>query len=162
MPRNSARYQNIWGLPPASTTLQLLFRLPAAGRNCTCCTHSLAPAHHNPCTALSTPRTAAGGNRSLPAAADLQKCIARIHEELKGAGAGGTRLAALAAAGVGSVLRLLAEKAEQMAATGEGCLHGEQGRGVACSAHVRPGCFEQPCPVVKSHPQPLRPSCAAW
>ncbi|GAB4821831.1 hypothetical protein N2152v2_008877 [Parachlorella kessleri] len=58
------------------------------------------------------------GTRSLPTAADLQKAIARFHEELKGASAGGTRLSTLAAQGVGGALRLLAEKAGQMAATG--------------------------------------------
>ena len=39
-----------------------------------------------------------GGLRSLPTAADLQTLVARAHEELKGASAGGDRLAALAAA----------------------------------------------------------------
>lgn len=41
----------------------------------------------------------------------------RMHEELKGVGAS-TRLAAQVAACVGKALRVLAEKAEYMAATG--------------------------------------------
>ncbi|CAL8469379.1 g8920 [Coccomyxa elongata] len=58
-----------------------------------------------------------GGNRSLPTSAELQKFIGRMHEELKGVGAS-TRLAAQVAACVGKALRVLAEKAEYMAATG--------------------------------------------
>ncbi|EIE21637.1 hypothetical protein COCSUDRAFT_30131 [Coccomyxa subellipsoidea C-169] len=58
-----------------------------------------------------------GGNRSLPTSAELQKFIGRMHEELKGVGSS-MRLAAQVAACVGKALRLLAEKAEYMAATG--------------------------------------------
>lgn len=58
-----------------------------------------------------------GGTRPLPTAAELQKCIARLHDELKAAG-DSPRLAALTARSVGKALQLMAEKAEYMAATG--------------------------------------------
>eukprot|EP00887_Chlorella_sp_A99_P006562 scaffold3.g6562.t1 len=59
-----------------------------------------------------------GGGRGLPGASELQKCVSRVHEELKAAGGGGPRLAALAAGAAGKALLLAAERAEYMAATG--------------------------------------------
>lgn len=58
-----------------------------------------------------------GGSRSLPGPADVQKCIALMHEELKVAGSS-RQLAAMIASTVAKALALLAEKAEYMAATG--------------------------------------------
>ena len=59
-----------------------------------------------------------GGSRALPTAADLQTFVARSHEELKAAAAGGDRLATLVATVVGLALQLSAERAEMMAAGG--------------------------------------------
>lgn len=58
-----------------------------------------------------------GGSRALPTSAELQKCIARMHEQLK-AGGDAEGVAVQTAACVGKAVRLLAEKAEYMAATG--------------------------------------------
>ncbi|PSC76466.1 conserved oligomeric Golgi complex subunit 5 [Micractinium conductrix] len=58
-----------------------------------------------------------GSSRALPTAADLQKSIARVHEELKAA-SGSPRLALLVAGVVGQSLGMMAEKAELMAASG--------------------------------------------
>ncbi|KAL4458763.1 hypothetical protein ABPG75_013628 [Micractinium tetrahymenae] len=58
-----------------------------------------------------------GSSRALPTAADLQKSIARVHEELKAA-SGSPRLALLVAATVGKSLGMMAQKAEYMAASG--------------------------------------------
>lgn len=59
----------------------------------------------------------AGGGRALPSPADVQKCIAAMHEELRAAGASGT-LAGQVAAVVGKALAMLAQRAEYMAAAG--------------------------------------------
>lgn len=59
-----------------------------------------------------------GGPRALPTPADLQKLVARVHEELTAAAAGGERLACLAAGGAAAALRAAAERAELMAAGG--------------------------------------------
>ncbi|KAL4435870.1 hypothetical protein ABPG77_000632 [Micractinium sp. CCAP 211/92] len=58
-----------------------------------------------------------GSSRALPTAADLQRTIARVHEELKAA-SGSPRLALLVAATVGKALGMMAQKAEYMAASG--------------------------------------------
>ncbi|MEW5299136.1 MAG: hypothetical protein WDW36_002180 [Sanguina aurantia] len=58
-----------------------------------------------------------GQSRSLPSPADVQKCIAVMHEELKVAGSH-PQLAAMIASTTGKALKVLADKAEFMAATG--------------------------------------------
>lgn len=58
-----------------------------------------------------------GGSRPLPTSAELQKCIGRMHEELK-AVTSCSRLAVQTAAAVGAALRLMVERAEMMAAGG--------------------------------------------
>lgn len=58
-----------------------------------------------------------GGNRALPTAADLQRAIARMHEELKAASAS-LALAPRVAGCVGEALLLAAQRAEHMAASG--------------------------------------------
>lgn len=58
-----------------------------------------------------------GGSRSLPTSVELQKCIGRMHEELK-AVANCSRLAAQTAAAVGAALQLMVERAEMMTAGG--------------------------------------------
>jgi conserved oligomeric Golgi complex subunit 5 len=58
-----------------------------------------------------------GGSRALPTAADLQRAIARMHEELKAASSS-SALAPRVAACVGEALLLAAERAEHMAASG--------------------------------------------
>lgn len=77
----------------------------------------------------------------LPGAADLQKCVARAHEELAAGAAGGARTAAAVAEAVGGALLLLAERAERMAATGPdlrsvtGACNASQQRNIAlCNA----------------------------
>lgn len=59
-----------------------------------------------------------GGTRALPSSAELQKCIARFHEELKVVSGSPQLAVMLAERGVARALQLLAEKAEFMAATG--------------------------------------------
>ncbi|KAK9840386.1 hypothetical protein WJX74_009033 [Apatococcus lobatus] len=58
-----------------------------------------------------------GGNRPLPTAADLQKCIGRVHEQLK-AVTDSPRLVRQVASQVNTALQLLAERAEYMSARG--------------------------------------------
>lgn len=58
-----------------------------------------------------------GGNRALPTAADLQRAIAKMHEELK-ASASSAGLAPLAASTVGGALKYAARRAENMASGG--------------------------------------------
>jgi hypothetical protein len=58
-----------------------------------------------------------GGGRALPSPADVQKCIAAMHEELRAAG-GSTQLAGQVAGVVGAALGLLVQRAEYMAAAG--------------------------------------------
>eukprot|EP00884_Botryococcus_braunii_P012366 jgi/Botrbrau1/2112/Bobra.0093s0019.1 len=58
-----------------------------------------------------------GGTRALPSTSDLQRCIGRMHEELKSVG-DNSRLAGLIASCVGKAMHMLAEKAELMAAAG--------------------------------------------
>ncbi len=59
----------------------------------------------------------AGTARPAPSPADVQRCVARMHEEIKAA-AGSARLATLNAAMVGKALLVLAERAEHMSASG--------------------------------------------
>jgi hypothetical protein len=58
-----------------------------------------------------------GGGRPLPSPADVQKCIAAMHEELRAAG-GSEVMSSQVAAVVGSALQLLSQRAEYMAAAG--------------------------------------------
>jgi hypothetical protein len=57
------------------------------------------------------------GGRGLPSPADVQKCIAAMHEELRAA-AGSPVLAGQVAGVVGTALKLIAQRAEYAAATG--------------------------------------------
>jgi hypothetical protein len=59
----------------------------------------------------------AGGGRALPSPADVQKCIAAMHEELRAAGASAA-LAGQVAGAVGAAIGLLVQRAEYMAAAG--------------------------------------------
>lgn len=58
-----------------------------------------------------------GSTRALPTAADLQKSVGRVHEELKAASAS-PRLAPLVAATVGQALGVMSQRAEAMSASG--------------------------------------------
>lgn len=58
-----------------------------------------------------------GGARALPSPADVQKCIAAMHGELRAAGPGAA-LAGQAAGVVGKALQQMAQRAEYMAAAG--------------------------------------------
>ncbi|GBF91082.1 hypothetical protein Rsub_03938 [Raphidocelis subcapitata] len=58
-----------------------------------------------------------GGARGLPSPADVQKCIAAMHDELRAVG-GSPMLAGQVAGVVGTALKLIAQRAEYAAATG--------------------------------------------
>lgn len=58
-----------------------------------------------------------GSGRALPSPADVQKCIAAMHGELRAAGGSG-QLAGQVAGVVGKALQLLSQRAEYMAAAG--------------------------------------------
>ena len=99
----------------------------------------LSAVHHRLQSSAAT--AFAGGSRALPSAADLTTLVARAHEELKTASAGGDRLATLVAAVVGSAIKTCADRAEIMAAGGPeirsvagGCTPGQARNIALCNA----------------------------
>ncbi|GMH36010.1 hypothetical protein BSKO_03878 [Bryopsis sp. KO-2023] len=83
-----------------------------------------------------------GGTRNLPLAADVQQCIATMHEELKAVG-GSLHVAALVASTVGKAVLLLAERVDMMASAGSevrtmggGCTSA-QSRNIALCSHLQ-------------------------
>ncbi|WIA17060.1 hypothetical protein OEZ85_013963 [Tetradesmus obliquus] len=100
------------GVPPAAQPDQLAALLDASG--------PFRDAYLAACLGRMQDAVAAafpGSARVLPSPADVQKCIGLLHEELKAAGSS-AHLAGLVGSAVGKALRLVAEKAEYMAAAG--------------------------------------------
>lgn len=83
-----------------------------------------------------------GGTRTLPSPPDVQKCIARVHEELKAA-EGSLHAAALVASTVGKAIVLLAERVGLMASAGSevatmgGSCTSAQSRNITLFSHVQ-------------------------
>lgn len=83
-----------------------------------------------------------GGTRTLPSPADVQKCIARMHEELKAAESS-LHAAALVASTVGKAVILLAERVGLMASAGSevatmgGSCTSAQSRNITLFSHVQ-------------------------
>lgn len=83
-----------------------------------------------------------GGIRTLPSRSDVQKCIARMHEEVKAA-EGSLHVSALIAATVGKVVNLIAERVDVMASAGSevrtmsGPCTSAQAKNISLCSHIQ-------------------------
>lgn len=83
-----------------------------------------------------------GGIRTLPSRSDVQKCIARMHEEVR-ASEGSLHASALIGATVGKVVNLIAERVDAMASAGSevrtmsGPCTSAQARNISLCSHIQ-------------------------